>query len=494
MTMGVSAKSMTRKELATYASSLKGKKKSDLKKAVYTLITPKKVLEYGSGEGKTWSGFYKTDRYDDNRCRDRYSNEEFYFENTTKSIKGMNIEHSFPKSWWGGEKNNAYQDLFNLMPCEAGINRSKSNFGMGKVGNAKVDNGCTKVGTGVGSQSSTNLWEPADKWKGDFSRGYMYMATAHQDLHDQYVREGLNSLENNEWPTLQEWAYKLYLKWTRWDKVDKIEIERNNAVHDIQDNRNLFVDYPMLAEYIWGDSINVAFDPEKSITTASDDDRYAGVKSIVPDDNPDGGVDPGTEDPGDNPGEKPGGQGGTVTGDEAVVTFDFTNPKSIGIPAPETGKETKIGSNTYSVGGITFSATTAEGSTDTRIWNAKGYYTLRVYKDGTITFTAPEDYVIKNVDFKYGKYSKGSFGSAKPGSLSSDGLKWTGKNRSVTFTTGKSIQVLSAKITVAKLKPTSISTPAIVMESNVVYNLAGQAVGEDYKGIVIKNGKKYIRR
>lgn len=33
-----------------------------------------------------------------------------------------------------------------------------------------------------------------------------------------------------------------------------------------------------------------------------------------------------------------------------------------------------------------------------------------------------------------------------------------------------------------------------VIENNVIYNLAGQKVNESYKGIVIKNGKKYIQK
>lgn len=36
--------------------------------------------------------------------------------------------------------------------------------------------------------------------------------------------------------------------------------------------------------------------------------------------------------------------------------------------------------------------------------------------------------------------------------------------------------------------------PAKVIENNVIYNLAGQRVNENYKGIVIKNGKKYFQK
>lgn len=99
------------------------------------------------------------------------------------------------------------------------------------------------------------------------------MATTYQDLEWQGT-QGLQELVQGEWPTLQEWAYKIYLKWIGDDPVDEVEIDRNNAVAEIQGNRNLFIDYPYLAEYIWGDSIDRPFDPYTSVTTASDDYRY----------------------------------------------------------------------------------------------------------------------------------------------------------------------------------------------------------------------------
>lgn len=271
---GLFAKPMTRKELATYAQSLKGLKKGELKAAIFELSQPKTLLSYGSGADHTWAGFYKTDRYGEDQCRDRYSNMAFYFTGETASISGMNIEHSFPKSWWGGSTSvSAYKDLYNLMPSEEKINSSKSNYGMGKVTAVATDNGCTKVGSGNAGGTFEKLWEPADKWKGDFSRGYMYMATTYQN-YTWSDSEALVSLEQNAWPTLRQWAYTLYLEWTRADKVDQIEVDRNNAVHDIQGNRNLFVDFPELAEYVWGKYSDMSFDPETALTSASDDPRY----------------------------------------------------------------------------------------------------------------------------------------------------------------------------------------------------------------------------
>lgn len=247
-----------------YYDRAEGKKKAELKAAMREIIGKANVLAYGSGAGRTWTGFYTTDRDPaTNEVIDRYSNDHRYFPasasaSSASAVSGMNIEHSFPKSWWGGTENQAYKDLFNLMPCEVNINSSKSNYAMGRVTNAKVNNGCTKVGTGTTNAGTTkSLWEPADRWKGDFARDYFYMVTAYSDL--TWSGEGLTMLENNHWPTMQKWAYTLLLQWAKDDPVDEIEIKRNDAVYSIQGNRNPFVDYPGLGEYIWGDSIDYAF-------------------------------------------------------------------------------------------------------------------------------------------------------------------------------------------------------------------------------------------
>ena len=273
---------ITRSNLVSYASSLNGKKKSELKTAVYDIIKEPSTLTYGGGYKNTWWGFYQTDRIaSTNECINRYSSKKFYFEtNQYTAISGMNIEHSFPKSWWGGANNSAYKDLFNLYPSDSEANSDKSNYPMGVVETlTSGGDGYDKVGKGtIDGVSGRWCWEPGDQYKGDFSRVYMYMATCYQNLTWSGT-QGLQQLQNDEnvkWPTLKQWAYTLYLQWIKNDPVSELEVTRNDAVYAIQTNRNLFVDYPYLAEYIWGDSINVAFNPYTSITTASDDNRYNG--------------------------------------------------------------------------------------------------------------------------------------------------------------------------------------------------------------------------
>lgn len=248
-----------------YYDALKGKSGPELKTAVHEVIKDADVPGYGSGKGKTWEAFYSTDRTDDNRVIDRYSNDVRHFGQPGSSVSGMNIEHSFPKSWWGGSENQAYKDLYNLMPCEQKINSSKSNYPMGEVTDATTDNGCTKVGAG---SRGYKLWEPADRWKGDFARSYMYMATAYQDFTWKGT-QALQILEQGDYPTLQQWAYELYISWAKADSPDQTETKRNEAVSQIQGNRNPFVDFPNLMDYIWGDSTSFAFDPSTTLCTSA---------------------------------------------------------------------------------------------------------------------------------------------------------------------------------------------------------------------------------
>ena len=267
-----------------YYSSLKGKKGAELKTAIHDIIKNAKVLSYGSGNRKTWWGFWSTDRDERGYFIDRYSAEKEWVKSTSQGAAGagMNIEHSFPKSWWGKTEVQAYKDLYNLMPCKKEINTTKSNFPMGKVVSGDKGNGWTKVGKG---DDNNMYWEPADPWKGDFARGYMYMATAYQD-YNWVGTQALQILQQGAYPTLQKWAYTLYIQWAKADKPDALEIKRNNDVAKIQGNRNPYVDFPNLMEYVWGDSTNIAFNPETTVKSSSYVNGDGGG-SIDPDPNPD---------------------------------------------------------------------------------------------------------------------------------------------------------------------------------------------------------------
>jgi len=235
---------------ANYYNTCVNKSGADLKTALHVLL-------YNHNEVSSYqnlpSYFRKTDVYPPGHSRygqwwDMYSDIPL----RSSTFSGLNREHSLPKSWWGGSTGTpAYVDLNHLYPSEAAANQAKSNFPLGEVQlPATFDNDVTKVGFPVQGQGggAQKVFEPDDEYKGDFARTYFYMVTCYQNLHWKYTY----MVSNNTYPTLNNWSVDLLLKWHRADPVSEKEMNRNEEVYRVQSNRNPFIDYPELADYLWG--------------------------------------------------------------------------------------------------------------------------------------------------------------------------------------------------------------------------------------------------
>lgn len=243
----------------SYYSSIEGVKGGQtIKDALYNLIKNVNTVSYGTGANSTWGAFYTTDVVigTTDVVADMYSPEVRHFGTKGAAVDGMNIEHSVAKSWWGGTQNNAYRDLHHLNPSDATANSRKSNYPMGELTSVSWTNGVMNVGKADIAGVSQNAFEPSDEYKGDFARTYMYMFTCYQNLTWTYT---WMVYEKSTYPTVKPWAVDLLLKWHRQDPVSEKEIVRNNAVYAIQGNRNPYVDYPRLADFVWGDSVNYEF-------------------------------------------------------------------------------------------------------------------------------------------------------------------------------------------------------------------------------------------
>lgn len=245
---------------AGYYSSLNGLKDAQLKTAVHNLV---RSFTQVSSYSALPTYFQRTDVYPNSRrWWDMYSDIPLY----SPSFAGLNREHSFPKSWWGGITTiPAYVDLNHLYPSEQAANMAKSNYPLGIVATADFDNDFVKVGYPVNGQGggAKFVFEPNDDYKGDFARTYFYMVTCYQNLTWRYTY----MMNQNTYPTLTPWAAKLLLEWHRNDPVSQKEIDRNEVVFSIQNNRNPFIDLPELAEYIWGEKVGESFSPGAVVIT-----------------------------------------------------------------------------------------------------------------------------------------------------------------------------------------------------------------------------------
>lgn len=259
-----------------YYDSLDGKSGQALKDAIHELTFRHTVLSYNS----LWGCFRETDCYPDNTSKvwDMYSDNNYYFSNTWS----MNREHSLPKSWWApsGENTNtqlypSYTDLMHLYPSDAEANTAKYYWPLGEVNTTTFDNGVTKVGypkLGQGG-GAREVFEPDDRYKGDFARTYFYMVCAYQHYHWRHTF----MFDNSSWKTLNNWSIDMLCRWARADAVSDKEVDRNNAVQKYQNNRNPFIDFPDLFEYIWGNKQGQVFD----LSAAGDTTTYSGEPELI---------------------------------------------------------------------------------------------------------------------------------------------------------------------------------------------------------------------
>lgn len=253
---------------ANYYDAIDGKQDSVLKSTLSELVRGGVRYEYGinqyhstsnppeweAGDLKaygTWQALPSTDMHPDGVIWDMYSNCVRYFPSKLgESGCSLNIEHCLPKSWWGGTVNEAYKDLFNLNPSDQRANSQKSNYAPGHVQKGdKFDNGSFRMDSKAKSQYNYICWEPAEEYRGDFARTYFFMATAYEYLEWTAYPDYIS---HSSYLMFSETIQQVLLDWHRADPVSAKEICRADRISDIQHNRNPFIDYPELVEYIWG--------------------------------------------------------------------------------------------------------------------------------------------------------------------------------------------------------------------------------------------------
>ncbi len=270
LVIGIFALSANAEYDPDYYAGLEGKRRENLKAAVKEAVKSHRQLVYMDLPNYwQYSDVYPELVNGEKRWWEMYSDEvyligRFQSAKSSFSANKMQREHSVPKSWWkvgnDVEYTPAYTDMWNLYPSDGAANMAKSNYPLGIVGsNPTFDNGVTKVGLPVYGYGggAPYVFEPDDEYKGDFARSFFYMACVYDDISWQTKYSWM--FVKSPYPTLQPWAYEMLLQWARKDGVSQKEIIRNDAVEQSQGNRNPFIDFPELAEYIWGTRTSETF-------------------------------------------------------------------------------------------------------------------------------------------------------------------------------------------------------------------------------------------
>lgn len=159
----------------------------------------------------------------------------------------FNREHSFPKSWFGGEVMPMFSDLHHVYPTDGFVNGKRGNLPYGEVGQAEwVSLNGSRLGSNTVAGYSGDVFEPIDAYKGDLARTYFYMATRYYQQDASWPGSPMT-----QGAMLLTWALDMLIDWHQQDGVSQKEIDRNNAVYSAQGNRNPFIDYPHFVDYLW---------------------------------------------------------------------------------------------------------------------------------------------------------------------------------------------------------------------------------------------------
>ncbi len=246
-----------------YYSAAEGKSGQALLTALYNIIKNRTTPSYDG----LWTSFKTTDVDANNKIIDMYSTCLFtpgtdQCGNYSQVGSCYNREHSFPKSWWGGGTSTStypYADLFHLYPTDGYVNNQRGNYPFGECTNgtrlsSSLGTALGRLGTSTFSGYTGTVFEPDDIYKGDFARTYFYIVTCYNGMVSGWS-SNTDMLGGTSYPAFTTWAQNLLLSWHRLDAVSDKETTRNDKVYNIQNNRNPFIDYPELVEYIWGNKV-----------------------------------------------------------------------------------------------------------------------------------------------------------------------------------------------------------------------------------------------
>ena len=243
-----------------YYDSLEGLSGAALKQAIQDIIANPSVVRLQS-YADIWEILNSADRNPENNNQvwtlyREQPMDKLDQQNSSSIIGKWNREHIFPQSRGGFEvaqgdtadginvwnstgpnsTTDGVSDAHHIRAVNGQENSSRNNKNYGNTASGTVYNGP------VGTQGS---------WKGDVARALFYMAVRFNGLNvvngdpSEYLADGTTPSGNiGDLTTL--------LNWHNLDKADDFEMNRNNVIYNWQMNRNPFIDYPLLADYVFG--------------------------------------------------------------------------------------------------------------------------------------------------------------------------------------------------------------------------------------------------
>lgn len=251
-------------QIETYYKNAFNHSSDSLKKELNQIISNHTEFPYTSSATDVWDILKQTDKdpNDSNNVILIYSGRSVNAAQEYNSGRGWSREHVWAKSRGDfGTDEGAGTDVHHLRPCDVSVNSTRNNRNFDDCVTCKeiIDNGFN-----TGSNTDRNLWtfDPPDSVKGDIARMIFYMVIRYEGIGQEPDLELTNTLLGKTDKSSLQAVKSTLLAWSSLDKVSNWERNRNEIIYrDYQRNRNPFIDYPELAEYLWGDNLGQIWKP-----------------------------------------------------------------------------------------------------------------------------------------------------------------------------------------------------------------------------------------
>jgi hypothetical protein len=157
-------------------------------------------------------------------------------------------------------------DVHNLRASNINVNSTRSNYSFDDC----TSSNCNQI-YGNSYSSSALVFEPRDEDKGDVARIIFYMDVRYEGDSGEEDLEMTENILSSSSKSPRHGVRSTLLEWHELDPVDDFERNRNDVIYSYQHNRNPFIDYPELVDYIWGDQQQAAWNSSLSNPTVQTD-------------------------------------------------------------------------------------------------------------------------------------------------------------------------------------------------------------------------------
>lgn len=251
-----------------YYDALEGKSGEVLKVAIRDIISGPQVRAHNYGDVEYMLKEADQNPLNSNEVWLMYVEQgmsKYRYQTTASNVGSWNREHIYPQSRGGFA--NATSSTADGINTWTSTNADDINAGHADGHHIRAEDGPENTRRSNKDYGPLDYNGPAagtqGSWRGDVARSLFYMACRYNLL---------NVVNGNpaDTTTYQMGDLATLLQWNHSDPADDFEMNHSNVIYTWQLNRNPFVDYPDLADYIWGDKTTLPWHATMATESFSD--------------------------------------------------------------------------------------------------------------------------------------------------------------------------------------------------------------------------------